>query len=56
MQTAVFHLWRTTDMSSQRIASSVWREHVAQWRASGASAQAYADQHGLPATRFNYWI
>lgn len=43
-------------MSSQRIASSVWREHVAQWRASGASAQAYADQHGLPATRFNYWI
>lgn len=43
-------------MSSPRIASFVWREHVAQWRASGASAQAYVDQHGLPATRFTYWV
>jgi uncharacterized protein YfaS (alpha-2-macroglobulin family) len=43
-------------MTNQRLPSPVWREHVAQWRADGASMQSYADQHGLPATRFKYWI
>ena len=43
-------------MTNQRLSSSVWREHVAQWRADGAAMQSYADQHKLPAARFNYWI
>jgi hypothetical protein len=43
-------------MTKQRLSSAVWREHVAQWRAGGASMQSYADQHELPAARFNYWV
>ena len=43
-------------MTIQRISSPVWREHVAQWRADGASMQSYADQHELPAARFDYWV
>lgn len=43
-------------MTNQRLSAPVWREHVAQWRANGASMQSYADQHDLSAARFNYGI
>jgi hypothetical protein len=43
-------------MANQRIPAAAWRERVTQWRASGASVQAYADQHGLLAVRLNYWV
>lgn len=43
-------------MSNQRMPAAAWRERVAHWHASGASVQAYADEHGLPAVRLNYWV
>jgi hypothetical protein len=43
-------------MTNQRLSSPGWREHVAQWRADGASSQSYAEQHEMPDARFNYWI
>jgi hypothetical protein len=43
-------------MANQRLSSPAWCQHVAQWRASGASVQSYADQHGLAVARFNYWV
>lgn len=43
-------------MANQRMAAAGWRERVAHWRASGVSVQTYADEHGLPAVRLNYWI
>ena len=43
-------------MTSKRISSSGWREHVMQWSRSGMAVQAYADQHGVPAIRLTYWV
>jgi transposase-like protein len=43
-------------MANQRTPAAVWRDRVAQWHASGASVHAYADEHGLPAIRLNYWV
>ena len=43
-------------MAHQRISAVAWHERVAQWRASGTSVQAYADQHGVPVARLNYWV
>jgi hypothetical protein len=31
-------------MANQRISASAWSDRVAQWRSSGLSAQAYAEQ------------
>lgn len=43
-------------MANQRMPAAAWRKRVAQWRASGTSVQAYADEHRLPAVRLNYWV
>jgi hypothetical protein len=42
-------------MANQRFSASAWRDRVAQWRSSGLSAQAYAEQYSVPAERLNYW-
>lgn len=42
-------------MASQRVPASTWRERVAQWRSSGLSAQAYAEQSNIPRERLAYW-
>jgi hypothetical protein len=50
-----FQLWRSQGIANQRISASAWRDRVAQWRSSGLSAQAYAEQYSVPAERLNYW-
>lgn len=42
-------------MSRQRISASAWHEHVAQWRSSGLSDQAYAHEHNIGVERLKYW-
>jgi hypothetical protein len=32
-----------------------WREHLAQWHASGMTQVAYCRQHGLTLAQFGYW-
>lgn len=34
----------------------VWRERVAQWRASGLSQRAYAIEQGFPVRQVGYWV
>jgi hypothetical protein len=34
---------------------SVWRERVAQWRASGKSADAFAEGRGFAGSTLRYW-
>jgi hypothetical protein len=32
-----------------------WRGHVARWRASGETAEAFSERKGLVATTLRYW-
>jgi len=32
-----------------------WRQHIAQWQASGLSQAGYCRQHELTAHQFSYW-
>ena len=34
----------------------LWKQHVAQWQASGLSQRAYAVEQGIPLSQLNYWI
>lgn len=34
---------------------ALWKERVAQWRSSGLSQRAFAEQHGYAQKQLNYW-
>lgn len=34
----------------------LWVERIAQWRDSGLSQQAFAQQHGFPIRQVGYWV
>lgn len=35
---------------------ALWRDRVAQWRASGLSQRAFGMQHGYPQRQLSYWV
>jgi len=35
--------------------AATWKKHVAAWRASGETAAAYCEQHGLGLSTLRYW-
>lgn len=34
----------------------LWMERIAQWRESGLSQRAFAQQHGYPIRQVGYWV
>jgi hypothetical protein len=42
-------------MPSQRLPATTWHHHVAQWRSSGLTPQAYAEQSAISVERLTYW-
>ena len=35
--------------------SDFWKQHIADWQASGLSQTSYCDQHNLKLNTFTYW-
>lgn len=35
--------------------ATMWRKRVAEWRASGETAEAYSTRHGLTTSTLRYW-
>ena len=42
-------------MKAQRRTAAEWTEIVGRWRASGSSARAFGDAHGLKASTLSWW-
>jgi len=42
-------------MTNSRTPATTWHERVAQWRSSGLTARAYADENNLSLERLRYW-